>query len=143
MDQQASEQRQGRFKLLLFAGFVFLVAAGALASGLMKREEIRALAGPLHVNLENAADVRLRADLFVGDEYATLELEPGRSGMVRFSPKEPQPIDLQLLRKNRPTKALRHGTYQPEERAEVRFVFLSDSEVRVEELPVPAEGASD
>lgn len=129
--------QRGKLGLLLFAGIVIVIMLSAFFSGLVIRDDLRELGGPLHVATINEADIRLRADLFAGEERATIEMDPGERGMVRFAITEPSPVEIRIFQEGSFLHSIRHGKYQPNERKTVQFYLESAEDLRIVETESP------
>lgn len=123
----------GRSRLLLavFGGLILLTAAVFVSTGLYLREDLREMGGPLHISVENRHEGKLRVDLYLRGQFAVLELEPGRGGMIRFNPEEPTPLEIQILRQGVVAASVVEDGFLPGREEDVTVIVNSPSSLRV------------
>lgn len=121
--------KASKVRVLLFLLLFLLIAAVFVATGLMNRERLRNLGGNLSVTVTNNATEKLRADLYVDDEYSTLEMDPGEFGTIRFNPKKPSMVRMRLYSGNMYVSEWAPGEFGPNSKADVRMVIKSAVEV--------------
>ncbi len=127
----ADPNRRSRLLLLLFAGLVLLMAAGFVTTGFLLRDSLREMGGPLHVQVENRHEEKLRVDVFLRGQFAVLELDPGRGGLLRFNPKEVTPMEIQVLRRNTLTASLVEEDFHPGREETVTVTVNAPGSVRI------------
>lgn len=115
----------GKLKLLLFGLLVLATAAAFVTSGLLRRSDLQERAGKLIVELKNETDVRLRTDVYVEGQPVILEFEPGKSGVIRFNPKEPVDVTVRVFRRNLLVSSFREPGFKPQEAELVTFTFTA------------------
>lgn len=107
----------------------FLLAAFFLTTAHLQKDRLRALGGPLSVEVRNTSSEKLRADVIVQEHVVTLEMDPGEGGTVRFNPTASTPVLLRVYRTNVLQREIEEGSFSPE--TEARVVFQIESTERV------------
>jgi hypothetical protein len=124
---------KSRIKLLLFAGIVAVLFLASLITGYLKRDELQALGGPVLVEVTNKATERLRADVYVGSQFATLELDPEGQGLLRFSPRRQESLRIVLVRKSERLLEENYSTLQPKEKRQIGVTILGPDDLEFTE----------
>ena len=109
----AESVKRSKIKLVILAVVFLSLGMTAVVTGWLNRERVQALGGPLHVEVFNESGERVRADVYVGPTFATLELDPGEQGMVRFTPREESPVEIRLFQEGELLKSIEHGSFKP------------------------------
>lgn len=109
----------------------FLLAAFFLTTAHLQKDRLRALGGPLSIEVRNSSEEKLRADVVVQEQVVTLEMDPGEGGTVRFSPTDTTPILLRVYRTNVLQREIEEGAFPPNVPANVRFEIESTERVLV------------
>lgn len=114
--------RTSRRKLLAFAGFVLLTAFAFVASGFYMRSWLRGLGGVVTVEIENTSGKRVRADIYVGVQFTTLEMDAGESGTIRYNPPAPSKLQVNLFENNNKTAEFVGRIFEPGHAAKVKII---------------------
>ncbi|MEO8376265.1 MAG: hypothetical protein ABI579_01230 [Candidatus Sumerlaeota bacterium] len=98
--QQVATNSPGasKVKVALFFATFFIFTAAVIAVGFYRKSDFQAMGGRLRVTVKNESTERMRADLFVGPQLATVELRPNQEELIRFSPKGSATLEVDLLR---------------------------------------------
>lgn len=122
-------------RVLLFFGFCLLLTCISLSIGYLKKDQIKAMAGPLAIEIRNESDSRIVADLFVEEKSAGLEMEPGEGGVIRFPLKKSDSILIRFYGGNRAgpiLKTIEEGPFPKDTPSGIKLTLLSTSEVKIE-----------
>ncbi|MCC6546381.1 hypothetical protein IT570_04355 [Candidatus Sumerlaeota bacterium] len=87
-----------RTKVAMFFVAFFLFTALVIGVGFYRRADTLALGGRSQVTIINGSPERLRTDIYVGPQFATIELNPGERESVRFSPRETLEMETNIVR---------------------------------------------
>jgi hypothetical protein len=96
----AKRQFRSRIMLIGFALLVLSFAAFFVTTGFMQRDYFRTLGGPVSVTVRNDSDIKVRTDVWLGPDLTTLEMDPQEFGTIRFSPKKPEQLRIDVYSMN-------------------------------------------
>ena len=114
---------------------LLLVAATAMmlpVVGLYIRRDLLQKAGPVHVEVRNDTEIKYRADLLLGGQMATLEMDAGEHGLVRFNPQEETSLTLRVLRLNQRTNEWVESPIKPNTEQLLVFRIKGDDKLELE-----------
>ncbi len=92
--------RRSRIKLILWFAFFVLLGLSFVTAGFLMRDDLLGRAGNLLVEVKNEASIKLRMDVHVEETFATLEMDPGESGVLRFRNQKEGAVLLRLYERN-------------------------------------------
>ncbi len=92
------------------------------------RDEVLSLAGPVRIVVQNKSETKLRYDLSLSDQLATIELDQGESEEVRFNPKERAPFLAQIYRKSSLLKTVEFENIEPDQISSFQLTSMTPTE---------------
>jgi len=94
----ATRRFRSRLMLIGFAVMVLSFAAFFVTTGFMQRDHFRDLGGPVLVMVRNDSETKVRADVWLGPDMTTLEMDPKEFGKIRFAPKKSEQLRIDVYK---------------------------------------------